>query len=270
MGHHSFVPMDPLSRVLKLSEDLLRGGLSFSIALKIEGSVDFCLSNGQKSVRGAENTRGPSYTRRQIKRLMQRQTDPQKPQSASEEDVERAGGTGSFDNRTNSARDPRSEKINKSQTERSSKMQVARRAPQTSVVETQTIDVGRKQRSDEKKLRWLSNKLVATSGLASRLEERVDFHEKLQRANLRMLDYYITRLTTKGKAWDTDSWDGLSKADLMRDIFGFPDEETMLHLLENDSNLPENNDKTCDICPNCYSSSMSQNHVCNVNDDDDQ
>ena len=111
MGHHSFVPMDPFSRVLKLSEDLLRGGLSFSIALKIEGSVDFCLSNGQKSVRGAENTRGPSYTRRQIKRLMQRQTDPQKPQSASEEDVERAGGTGSFDNRTNSARDPRSEKI---------------------------------------------------------------------------------------------------------------------------------------------------------------
>ena len=175
--------MDPFSRVLKLSEDLLRGGLSFSIALKIEGSVDFCLSNGQKSVRGAENTRGPSYTRRQIKRLMQRQTDPQKPQSASEEDVKRAGGTGSFDNRTNSARDPRSEKIEKSQTERSTQMQVARRAPQTSVVETQTIDVGRKQRSDEKKLRWLSNKLVATSGLASRLEERVYFHEKLQRAN---------------------------------------------------------------------------------------
>ena len=84
-----------------------------------------------------------------------------------------------------------------------------------------------------------------------------------------MLDYYITRLTTKGKAWDTDSWDGLSKADLMRDIFGFPDEETMLHLLENDSKFPENNDKTCDICPNCYSPSMSPNHVCNVNDDDD-
>ena len=164
---------------------------------------------------------------------------------------------------TNSARDPRSEKINKSQTERSSKMQVARRAPQTSVVETQTIDVGRKQRSDEKKLRWLSNKLVATSGLASRLEERVDFHEKLQRANLRMLDYYITRLTERGKAWD--SWDGL---DVMRDIFGFPDEETMLHLLENDSKLPEN-DKKCDICPNCYSHSMSPNHVCNDNDDDD-
>ena len=104
---------------------------------------------------------------------------------SSEEDAERGGGPGSFDNRTNSARDSRSEKIKKSQTERGSQTQVARRAPQTSVVETQTIDVGRKQRSDEKKLRWLSNKLVATSGLASRLEERVDFHEKLQRANLR-------------------------------------------------------------------------------------
>ena len=82
-----------------------------------------------------------------------------------------------------------------------------------------------------------------------------------------MLDHYITRLTERGMAWDNDSWDGL---DVMRDIFGFPDEETMLHFLENDSKLPENNDKTCDICPNCYSSSMSQNHVCNVNDDDDQ
>ena len=55
----------------------------------------------------------------------------------------------------------------------------------------------------------------------------------------------------------------------MRDIFGFPDEETMLHLLENDSKFPENNDKTCGICPNCYSPSMSPNHVCNVNDDND-
>ena len=62
MGH-SFVPLDPFQRVLKLSEDLLQGGLSFSIALRIEGSVDFSLSSGQKAVRlGAENTstRGPS------------------------------------------------------------------------------------------------------------------------------------------------------------------------------------------------------------------
>ena len=84
MGH-SFVPQDPFQRVLRLSEDLLKGGLSFSIALKIEGSVDFSLSSGQKAVRlGVENTttRGPSYTRRQIKRIMQRQMDPQMPQNA--------------------------------------------------------------------------------------------------------------------------------------------------------------------------------------------
>lgn len=80
MGH-SFVPQDPFQRVLRLSEDLLKSGLSFSIALKIEGSVDFSFSSGQKAVRlGAENTttRGPSYTRRQIKRIMQRM-EPQMP-----------------------------------------------------------------------------------------------------------------------------------------------------------------------------------------------
>ena len=125
MGH-SFVPLDPFQRVLKLSEDLLKGGLSFSIALKIEGSVDFSLSSGQKAVRlGVENTttRGPSYsvsyTRRQIKRLMQREMGPQMPQSTSSETVggEERGGPGYSDNKSYPVKDLRSAKIKKSQAE---------------------------------------------------------------------------------------------------------------------------------------------------------
>ena len=112
MGH-SFVPQDPFQRVLRLSEDLLKGGLSFSISLKINGSVDYSLSSGQKAVRlGAENTtiRGPSYTRRQIKRIMQRQMDPQMPQSASSETVVDEGrGPDCSDNKSYPARDLREE-----------------------------------------------------------------------------------------------------------------------------------------------------------------
>ena len=273
MGH-SFVPLDPFQRVLKLSEDLLQGGLSFSIALRIEGSVDFSLSSGQKAVRlGAENTttRGPSYTRRQIKRLMQKQMDPQTTQSTSPETVggEERGGPGFSDNKSYPARDPRSEKIKTSQAERKTQTPVARMAPATSAAETQTKEDGWKQRSDEKKLRWISTKLASTSGQANSLQEKVDFHEKLHKANLRLFDYFITNLTTRGSKWRDSSadWAWDDKADLMTRIFGLPDEETLLQLLDNESQQSVNTDKTSDTCPNCESPSMSPTHIC---DDDDE
>ena len=270
MGH-SFVPLDPFQRVLSLSEDLLRGGLSFSIALKIEGSVDFSLSSGQKAVRlGAENTttRGPSYTRRQIKRLMQRQLGPQMPQSTSSETVggEERGGPECSDNKSYPARDLRSAKIKKSQAEKKTQMPVGM-APATSAAETQTKEDGWKQRSDEKKLRWISTKLASTSGQANSLQERVNFHEKLHRANLRLFDYFITNLTARGSTWWDSSADWEDKADLMTRIFGLPDEETLLQLLENESQQSIEIDKTSDTCPNCESPSMSPTHICD-NDDE--
>ena len=100
------------------------------IALKIEGSVDFSLLSGQKAVRlGAENTttRGPSYTRRQIKRLMQRQMGSQMPQSTSSETVggKERGGPGYSNNKSYPVRDLRSAKIKKSQAERKTQTPVA-------------------------------------------------------------------------------------------------------------------------------------------------
>ena len=264
MGH-SFVPQDPFQRILRLSEDLLKGGLCFSISLKIEGSVNFSLSSGQKAVRmGAENTttRGPSYTRRQIKRIMQRQMGPQMPQSASSDTVggEERGEPDCSDNKSYPARDLRSGKIKSSQAEKKLQTPVVRMAPPTSSAETQTNEIGWKQRSDDKKLRWISSKLASTSGETKSLQERVDFHEKLHRAHLRLFDYFTTRLTSRGSTWD-GTWDGLRDTeDLMTKIFGLPDEETLLQLLQNESQQPV--DKTFDMCPNCESLSMSPTHIC--------
>ena len=270
MGH-SFVPQDPFQRVLRLSEDLLKGGLSFSIALKIEGSVDFSLSSGQKAVRlGVENTttRGPSYTRRQIKRIMQRQMDPQMPQSASSETAvvgEERGGPDCSDNKSYPARDLRSGKIKTSQAERKVQAPGAMMAPATSSAETQTNEIGWKKRSDDKKLRWINTKLASTSDETKRLQERVDFHERLHRAQLRLFDYSITNLTSRGSTWDGTCDDDLDREDLMTKIFGFPDEETLLQLLQNESQQPVV--KTSDMCPNCESPSMSRTHICE-NDND--
>ena len=221
---------------------------------------------------GAENTttRGPSYTRRQIKRLMQRQMGSQMPQSTSSETVggEERGGPGCSDNKSYPARDPRSAKIKKSQAEKKTQMPVGM-APTTSAAETQTKEDGWKQRSDEKKLRWISKKLASTSGQANSLQERVDFHGKLHRANLRLFDYFITNLTTRGSTWRDSSadWAWADKADLMTRIFGLPDEETLLQLLENESQQSVEIDKTSDICPNCESPSMASTHICD-NDDE--
>ena len=142
-------------------------------------------------------------------------------------------------------------------------------APTTSAAETQTKEDGWKQRSDEKKLRWISTKLASTSGQANSLQERVNFHGKFHRANLRLFDYFITNLTTRGSTWRDSSadWAWADKADLMTRIFGLPDEETLLQLLENESQQSVEIDKTSDICPNCESPSMSPTHICD-NDDE--
>ena len=264
------VPEDPFQRVLRLSEDLLKGGLSFSIALRIQGSVDFSLSSGQKAVRlGVENTttRGPSYTRRQIKRIMQRQMHPQMPQSASSETVvgKEQGGPNCSDNKSYPATDLRSGKIKISQAERKTQAPGARMAPATSSAETQTNEIGWKLKSDDKKLRSISTKLASTSVETKRLQERVDFHERLHRAQLRLLDYSTTKLTSRGSSWDGTSDDDWDTEDLMTKIFGFPDEETLLQLLQNESQQPVV--KTSDMCPNCESPSMSRTHICD-NDND--
>ena len=268
MGH-SFVPLDLFQRVLKLSEDLLKGGLSFSISLKIEGSVDYSLSSGQKAVRlGAENTttRGPSYTRRQIKRIMQRQMDPQMPQSASSETVVDEGrGPDCSDNKSYPARDLRSGKVKTSQAERKVQAPGTRMAPATSSAETQTNEIGWKQRSDDKRLRWISTKLASISEETKRLQESVDFHESLHRAQLRLFDYCTTNLTSRGSTWDGTCDDDWDREDLMTKIFGFPYEETLLQLLQNESQQPVV--KTSNMCPNCESPSMSQTHICE-NDND--
>ena len=102
------------------------------------------------------------------------------------------------------------------------------------------------------------------------MQERVDFHEKLHRANLRMFDYFTSNLTTRGRTWDAAQWDGTwdglrDKEDLLTKIFGLPDEETLLQLLQNES--PQPVDNTSDKCPNCESPSMSSTHICD-NDND--
>ena len=53
----------------------------------------------------------------------------------------------------------------------------------------------------------------------------------------------------------------------MTRIFGLLDEETLLQLLENESQQSVNIDKTSDTCPNCESPPMSPTHIC---DDDDE
>ena len=272
MGH-SFVPQDPFQRVLRLSEDLLKSGLSFSIALKIEGSVDFSFSSGQKAVRlGAENTttRGPSYTRRQIKRIMQRM-EPQMPPGASSETVgaEGRGGPDFSDNSSYPARDLRSGKIKKSQAEKKLLTPVSRMAPATSSAETQTNEYGWKQRSDDKRVRWISSKVASTSGEIKSLQERVDFHEKLHRANLRLTDYCFNQLTTSERTWH-GTWDGTmdglkDKEELMTKIFGFPDEETLLQLLQKE--FPQPVVEISEMCPNCESPSMSSTHICDNEND---
>ena len=141
----------------------------------------------------------------------------------------------------------------------------ARMAPATSSAETQTNEIGWKLRSDDKKLRSISTKLASTSVETKRLQERVDFHERLHRAQLRLFDYSTTKLTSRGNSWDGTSDDDWDTEDLMTKIFGFPDEETLLQLLQNESQQPVV--KTSDMCPNCESPSMSRTHICD-NDND--
>ena len=81
-----------------------------------------------------------------------------------------------------------------------------------------------------------------------RLQESVDFHESLHRAQLRLFDYATTNLTSRGSTWDGTCDDDWDREDLMTKIFGFPDEETLLQLLQNESQQPVV--KTSDVCPN--------------------
>ena len=159
----------------------------------------------------------------------------------------------------------RSGKIKTSQAERKVQAPGAMMAPATSSAETQTNEIGWKKRSDDKKLRWINTKLASTSDETKRLQERVDFHERLHRAQLRLFDYSITNLTSRGSTWDGTCDDDWDREDLMTKIFGFPYEETLLQLLQNESQQPVV--KTSDVCPNCESPSMSRTHICETDND---
>ena len=85
--------------------------------------------------------------------------DPQMSQSASSETAvvgEERGGPDCSDNKSYPAKDLRSGKIKTSQAERKVQAPGAMMAPATSSAETQTNEIGYKQRSDDKKLRWIS------------------------------------------------------------------------------------------------------------------
>ena len=94
-------------------------------------------------------------------------------------------------------------------------------------------------------------------------------HSQLKQVHLilqlRLFDYSITNLTSRGSTWDGTCDDDLDKEELMTKIFGFPDEETLLQLLQNEPQQPVV--KTSDMCPNCESPSMSRTHICE-NDND--
>ena len=271
MGH-SFVPFDPFQGVLQICSDLQKSGLSFSIALRIEGSVDFSVSSGQvgaavgQGVEGA--SRGPSYTRRQIKRLMQRQTTQQTPQSSSPETeggVE-SRGPGYSDSTSSSVKTRKSAKIEASESEKKRQMSEVALTPDTR--EAKKGEDGWKQKADEKKLKWISRKMASSSEQIRNLQERVDFHEKIQRANMRMISHYITRL---GPSDDEDETDEIRmhRTDFMRRNFGFPEEEIMRRLLEHDSQqqcYPVNNYDDANNCPNCLNP-MSSTHTCDDDDD---
>ena len=180
MGH-SFVPFDPFQGVLQICSDLQKSGLSFSISLRIEGSVDFSVSSGQvraavgQGVEGA--SRGPSYTRRQIKRLMQRQTAKQTPQSTSPETeggVE-SRGPGYSDSISSSVKTQKSAKIEASESEKKRQASEVALTPDTR--EAKKGEDGWKK-ADEKKLKWISRKVASSSEQIRNLQERVDFHEK--------------------------------------------------------------------------------------------
>ena len=271
MGH-SFVPHDPFQGVLQICSDLQKSGLSFSIALKIEGSVDFSVSSGHVSAagrRGAEGaSRGPSYTRRQIKRLMQRQTVQQTPRSISPETeggVE-SRGSGDSDRISSSVETQRSAKIKASESENKRQASEVELTPDTSVVKKD--EDGWKQKADEKKLKWLSRKMASSSEQIKKLQERVDLQGKVQRANMRLISVYVTRLGKRENGSSDDEDESRTQTtDSVRRRFGYPDEETMRRLLEHDTQQqfdPVNNNYDHVNCPNCLNP-MSATHTC---DDD--
>ena len=273
MGH-SFVPFDPFQGVLQICSDLQKSGLSFSISLRIEGSVDFSVSSGQvraavgQGVEGA--SRGPSYTRRQIKRLMQRQTAQQTPQSTSPETeggVE-SRGPGYSDSISSSVKTQKSAKIEASESEKKRQASEVALTPDTR--EVKKGEDGWKK-ADEKKLKWISRKVASSSEQIKNLQERVDFWGEVQRANMRVISHFVTRLGPSDRDDETDETDEsrmktLQRTDYVRRHFGYPDEETMRRLLEHDSHQqsdPVNNyDESS--CPNCLNP-MSSTHTC---DDD--
>ena len=60
--------------------------------------------------------------------------------------------------------------------------------------------------------------------------------------------------------------DGLKdKEELMTKIFGFPDEETLLQLLQKE--FPQPVVEISEMCPNCESPSMSSTHICDNEND---
>ena len=271
MGH-SFVPFDPFQGVLQLCSDLQKSGLSFSISLKIEGSVDFSVSSGQVSAavrQGVEGaTRGPSYTRRQIKRLMQRQMTHQTPQSNSpvtEGGVE-SRGHGSSDRISSSETTQRSAKIEASESEKKRQVSEVASTPHTSVAKKD--EDGWKQKDAERKLKWISRKVASSSGQIKKLQERVDLQGNVQRANMRLISHYVTRLGEReDESSDDEDESRMQRTDWVRANFGYPDEETMRRLLEHDTqqqSVPVNNYDDAN-CPNCLNP-MSATHTC---DDDD-
>ena len=267
MGH-SFVPFDPFQGVLQICSDLQKSGLSFSISLRIEGSVDFSVSSGQvraavgQGVEGA--SRGPSYTRRQIKRLMQRQTAQQTPQSTSPETeggVE-SRGPGYSDSISSSVKTQKSAKIEASESEKKRQASEVALTPDTR--EAKKGEDGWKK-ADEKKLKWISRKVASSSEQIKNLQERVDFWGEVQRANMRVISHFVTRLGPSDDEDETDE-SRTQRTDFVRRHFGYPDEETMRRLLEHDSHQqsdPVNNYDESN-CPNCLNP-MSSTHTC---DDD--
>ena len=104
--------------------------------------------------------------------------------------------------------------------------------------------------------------------VGEKLQERVDLQGNVQRANMRLISHYVTRLGEReDESSDDEDESRMQRTDWVRGHFGYPNEETMRRLLEHDTqqqSVPVNNYDDVN-CPNCLNS-MSATHTC---DDDD-
>ena len=176
-------------------------------------------------------------------------------------------GHKSSDRISSSETTQRSAKIEASESEKKGQVSEVASTPHTSVAKKD--EDGWKQKDAERKLKWISRKVASSSGQIKKLQERVDLQGKVQRANMRLISHYVTRLGEReDESSDDEDESRMQRTDWVRGHFGYPNEETMRRLLEHDTqqqSVPVNHYDDVNF-PNCLNP-MSATHTCDDDDD---